>query len=217
MAHLLHVWHEMNGWSHKVLPVLAESLDLGRVHNSQISNLRNAKLVSPGPEVFLALAQANEVLFQGIDNFRTSLMEVHPELLKVLLESSIPLMGDHGNPISAGEFFEIFIGVRPLPNSFNWFIKEEEAIDLSGALADLLCQGKSWRSCRKQVMDAYPALKTLRRDRFEAVMAGLQDYTAQELDGELLDLYTTYKKLLLIDSSKVSIKLFLEQLRSRYS
>ena len=55
MAHLIHVWHERNGWSHKVLPALADALDLGRVHNSQISNLRNGKLASPGPEVFLAL------------------------------------------------------------------------------------------------------------------------------------------------------------------
>ena len=49
MAHLVHVWHERNGWSHKVLPALAEALDLGRVHNSQISNLRNGKLAAPGP------------------------------------------------------------------------------------------------------------------------------------------------------------------------
>ena len=61
MAHLMHDWHERNSWSHKVLPALADSLDLGRVHNSQISNLRNGKLASPGPEVFLALAQANLV------------------------------------------------------------------------------------------------------------------------------------------------------------
>ena len=24
MAHLIHVWHERNGWSHKVIPALAE-------------------------------------------------------------------------------------------------------------------------------------------------------------------------------------------------
>ena len=38
MAHLIHLWHERNGWSHRVLPLLSEILDLGRVHNSQISN-----------------------------------------------------------------------------------------------------------------------------------------------------------------------------------
>ena len=43
-AHLIKVWHERNGWSHRVLPALAEALDLGRVHNSQLSMLRNGKL-----------------------------------------------------------------------------------------------------------------------------------------------------------------------------
>ena len=62
MAHLIHLWHERNGWSHRVLPLLSEVLDLGKVHNSQISNLRNGKLSSPGPEVFLALAQVNTCL-----------------------------------------------------------------------------------------------------------------------------------------------------------
>ena len=26
MAHLIHVWHERNGWSHQVLPALADAL-----------------------------------------------------------------------------------------------------------------------------------------------------------------------------------------------
>ena len=75
MAHLIHLWHERNGWSHRVLPLLSEVLDLGKVHNSQISNLRNGKLSSPGPEVFLALAQVKLIRF----------------LIKVLKKSGIVL------------------------------------------------------------------------------------------------------------------------------
>ena len=90
MAHLIHVWHERNGWSHKVLPALADALDLGRVHNSQISNLRNGKLASPGPEVFLALGQANAILDAGLDPIQEHLAEVHPDLLKVLKVSAVP-------------------------------------------------------------------------------------------------------------------------------
>tara|TARA_Y100001968_G_scaffold212345_1_gene195490 strand:- start:64594 stop:65265 length:672 start_codon:yes stop_codon:yes gene_type:complete len=195
MAHLIHVWHERNSWSHKVLPALAESLDLGRVHNSQISNLRNGKLASPGPEVFLALAQANIILHQGIETVIDQLEEAHPELLKVLLDSSMPIEGDDGKPLGAGDFFEIFVGLAPLPSSFDWFIEDHEAMDLSAALAEHLCNGKSWRQCREQVMEAYPVNKTSRRERFAEVMAGLRDYTAEELDGELLDLYATNRSL----------------------
>ncbi len=195
MAHLIHVWHERNGWSHKVLPALAESLDLGKVHNSQISNLRNGKLSSPGPEVFLALGQINTALFEGIASVRERLVEEHPELLKVLLESAIPLVNDEQKPLTAGNLFEIFIGLSPLPSSFDWFIEEGEAVMLSAALADHLCNKTPWRQCRETVMAAYPVKKSIRRERFAAVMAGLRDYTAEELDGELFDLCLTNQKI----------------------
>ena len=44
-------------------------------------------------------------------------------------------------------------------------------------------------------MNAYPVSKPQRRERFAAVMAGLRDYSAEELDVELLDLFTTHKAL----------------------
>ncbi len=215
MAHLIHVWHERNGWSHKVLPVLAESLDLGRVHSSQISNLRNGKLSSPGPEVFLALAQANAILHTGIEPIKDQLEEAHPELLKILLESAIPLTGDNGEPLGAGQLFEIFVGLAPLPTCFDWFIEEDESAFLSAALSELLCQGKTWRQCRDHVMAAYPITKLQRRERFAEVMTGLRDYSAEQFDGELLDLYATYISL---GGSPINgAQAFLEDLRLKAS
>ncbi len=213
MGHLIHVWHERNGWSHKVLPALAESLDLGKVHNSQISNLRNGKLASPGPEVFLALSQINTILDQGIEHIKDHLAKDHPELLNVLLESAFPVLNNEGTPVSAGEFFEIFIGLRPLPECFDWFIEDDEAIHISEALADCFCGGKSWRQSREEVMSAYRILKPSRRDRFAEVMSGLRDYTAEELDGELLDLYQTYINL--GGDMKNGINTFLSNLRAK--
>ena len=211
MAHLVHVWHERNGWSHKVLPALAECLDLGRVHNSQISNLRNGKLASPGPEVFLALGQANVVLHEGLEPIRQRLEASHPELLKVLTSAALPLTGSDGEPLSAGALFEIFVGLAPLPPGFDWRIESSEALALSGALADSICQGQPWRQCRDKVMAAYPVSKLQRRERFAAVMAGLHDYTAEELDGELLDLHAT--KVALCGNDPQGPEDFLEKLR----
>ncbi len=213
MAHLIHVWHERNGWSHKVLPALADSLDLGRVHNSQISTLRNGKLASPGPEVFLALSQINHVLYQGIGEIRDHLSNDYPELLKVLVDSSIPLVGDDDKPLSAGDLFEIFIGLKPLPSSFDWFIEEDEAAILSAALSDYLCNQRSWRQCKEEVMSAYPVQKSNRRERFAEVMAGIRDYTAEELDGELLDLFATHRTI--TSSELQTADDFLKDLRSR--
>ena len=213
MAHLVHVWHERNGWSHKVLPALAETLDLGRVHNSQISNLRNGKLASPGPEVFLALGQANAVLEAGLEPLREHLQEVHPELLQVLEAGREPMRNSAGRALGAGDLLEIFVGLAPLPPGFDWRIDAQEGVALSAALADLLCSGQSWRQCRDQVMQAYPPSKTQRRERFAAVMAGLRDYSAEELDGELLDLHATYERL--GGSSQRGAEGFLAQLRER--
>ncbi len=199
MAHLIHLWHERNAWSHRVLPLLSEILDLGRVHNSQISNLRNGKLSSPGPEVFLALAQINTILDQGVESIRDQLEKKYPELWRTLQDSALPLKNDSGKPLSAGELFEIFAGLKPLPSSFDWYIKDEEATALSDALSDHFCQNKPWRSCKIQVMEAYTVNKSNRRERFAEVIAGIRDYTAEELDGELLDLYEASKKLSYFD------------------
>ena len=104
------------------MPLLSEVLDLGRVHNSQISNLRNGKLSSPGPEVFLALAQVNTILDQGVDLIRDQLETNHPELWKSLHDSAVPLRNDAGYPLTAGEVFEIFSGLKSRPSSFDLLI-----------------------------------------------------------------------------------------------
>jgi len=212
MAHLIHLWHERNGWSHRVLPLLAETLDLGKVHNSQISNLRNGKLSSPGPEVFLALAQVNTILDQGIEIIRDRLEGDFPELWKTLQDSAVPLKDDNGNPLSAGQLFEIFSGLQSLPSSFDWYIEDEEASFLSDVLSDHFCQNKPWRSCKNLVMEAYSVTKSLRRERFAQVIAGIRDYTAEELDGELLDLYETSKTLSYFNGDGPNA--FLQELRN---
>ena len=211
MAHLIHVWHERNAWSHKILPLLTDILDLGRVHNSQISNLRNGKLSSPGPEVFLALAQVNTILYHGVESIRDQLESSYPELWKTLQESSFPLKNDEGNPLSAGELFEIFSGLKPLPSSFDWFIEDEEAAKLSEALSEHFCRNLAWRHCKVDVMNAYSVIKISRRERFAEVIAGLKDYTAEELDGELLDLYEASRKLSLFNEGGPND--FLKELR----
>ena len=84
---------------------------------------------------------------------------------------------------------------------------------MSAALADYLCDRRPWRQCRDQVMAAYPVQKSDRRERVAKVMAGLRDYTAEELDGELLELFATHQ---IISSSNIqSADLLLDALRLR--
>ena len=199
-AALLKAWQERNGWSHRVLPALAEQLDFGRLHSSQLSNLRNRKLSSPGPEVFLSLGGCNAWLAEARQHGELTpaareQLQDQGELLQALEGSGLALLSGGGAPLGAGDLLEIFVGLQPLPPGFDWRIGEAEAADLSGAMADLLSCGQSWRQCREAVMQAYPAEKKQRRERFAEVMAGLRDYGAAELDAELPDLLLTLEVL----------------------
>ena len=105
-SYLIRAWHERNGWSHRVLPALAEVLDLGRIHNSQVSMLRNRKLASPGPEVFLALGRINQWLVAGAGAPGAPLAG-HPDLIEALGQGALPLLSDNGVPLGPGDLLEI--------------------------------------------------------------------------------------------------------------
>ncbi len=200
-AHLIRLWHGRNGWSHRVLPALAEALDLGRLHNSQLSMLRNGKLASPGPEVFLALGSINLWLAREAPDGRlsperaTSLLAGHPELIEALQSSALPVRDADDTVLGSGDLLELFVGLRPAPPAFDLHISETEAPALSAALAALFTAGRPWRQCRDTVMAAYPVARRARRERFAEVMAGQREYSAGELDGELPDLRRTLATL----------------------
>ena len=219
-GHLIRVWHERNGWSQRVLPALAERLDLGRVHNSQLSNLRNRKLASPGPELFVALGRINQFLAAevGVAGLSPGLREQladQPDLLAALESSALALCADDGTPLGPAQLFEIFVGLRQPPGAFDLRIAANEAGPLSAALAELFTAGRPWRQCRDALLAAYPAEKRLRRERFAEVMAGQRDYSAEELDSELPDLRRTLAALGAADEQELSADQFLELLRQK--
>jgi hypothetical protein len=213
-SYLIRAWHERNGWSHRVLPGLAEVLDLGRIHNSQVSMLRNRKLASPGPEVFLALGRINQWM-AAPGGVQAGLLAGHPDLIEALGQGGRPLLSDNGVPLGPGDLLEIFVGLVPPPRAFDLRIAEEEAAGLSFALADLLCAGRPWRLCRDQVLAAYPVAKAQRRERFAAVMSGQRDYSASELDAELMDLHRTLEGLGVAAEQEISADRFLDVLRQK--
>jgi len=221
-AHLIRHWHGCNGWSHRVLPGLAEALDVGRVHNSQLSMLRNGKLASPGPEVFLALGRINRWLAaeapEGrLDSGRAEALldGHHPELYEALQASALPVRGDGLEVLGPGELLEVFVGLRQPPSAFDLRIDDAEAADLSAALGLLFTAGRPWRLCRDQLMAAYPVEKRQRRERFAAVMAGQGDYSASELEAELLDLRRTLAMIGAAGEEELGADRFLEFLRHR--
>ena len=220
LGHLIKAWHERNGWSQRVLPALAERLDLGRVHNSQLSNLRNRKLASPGPELFVALGRINQLLARqggpgGLAAELRDQLSDTPDLLTALESSALPLLGDDGTALGPAQLFEIFVGLRQLPGAFDLRISASEAGPISAALADLLTAGRPWRQCREQLLAAYPAEKRQRRERFAEVIAGQRDFSAEELDAELPDLRRTLAALGVADEQELSADQFLQLLRRK--
>jgi len=215
------MWHARNGWSHRVLPGLAEVLDLGRVHNSQLSMLRNGKLASPGPEVFLALGSINLWLAEQAPAGQLSptaaerLPPGHADLVEALQASALPIRSDDGQVLGSGDLLEVFVGLRLPPPAFDLRISDDEAMELSGALAMLLTAGRPWRQCRDQLLAAYPVAKRQRRERFAEVMAGQSDYSATELDAELPDLRLTLAALGVAGEAELGADRFVELLRER--
>ncbi|MEB3242802.1 MAG: hypothetical protein VKO44_04120 [Cyanobacteriota bacterium] len=220
-AHLIRLWHARNGWSHRVLPALAEVLDLGRVHNSQLSMLRNGKLASPGPEVFLALGNINRWLADQApkghleSDQALALLRGHPELVEALSTSALPVLDADGSVLGPGDLLEVFVGARAAPAAFELSIREEEAADLCEALAQLLTAGRPWRQCREHLLAAYPASKRARRDRFAEVMAGQRDFSAAELAAELPDLRRTLAQLGVAGEEDLGPERFLALLREK--
>ena len=219
-AHLIRLWHGRNGWSHRVLPALADALDLGRVHNSQLSMLRNGKLASPGPEVFLALGRINQLLAReavggGLSPALRQELDEHPDLLAALESSAQPVQAPGEPVLGPGELLEIFVGVRQPPPAFDLRIADAEAGALSAALAELFTAGRPWRLCRDLVLAAYPVAKRQRRERFAEVMAGQRDYTAAELDAELPELRRTLATLGDAGEGELEPDQFLDLLRQK--
>ena len=220
-AHLVRVWHARNGWSHRVLPALAEALRLGRVHNSQLSMLRNGKLASPGPEVFLALGGINRWLVEQAPSGRLPreraelLLAGQPELVEALVASALPVREGDERELGPGDLLEVFVGLRPPPAAFDLRIDAAEAAALSTALATLFTASRPWRQCREQLLAAYPVARRQRRERFAAVMAGQSDYTATDLDFELPDLRRTLAALGAAGDQELSPDQFLDLLRKR--
>ncbi|MBM5801117.1 MAG: hypothetical protein FJ077_09870 [Cyanobacteria bacterium K_DeepCast_35m_m2_023] len=217
-AHLIRVWHERNGWSHRVLPALAETLDLGRVHNSQLSMLRNGKLASPGPDVFLALGRINQLLAAEARGGKLSeglrqRLAGQPELIEALEASCLPVQAAAEPVLGPGELLEVFVGLRTPPPAFDLRIADAEALELSAALALLFTAGQPWRQCRESVLAAYPTSKKNRRERFVEVMAGLRDYSAAELEAELPDLLLTARALGVAGAQTMEADALLELLR----
>lgn len=129
-AKLFTRWMDTNKWSHPVMTNLARNALGGTswLHSSQISGLRHAKLFSPGPRTFLAIAELNRCLWLYSTESR-----LIPGTTSSNNYTEAYCITEDGLPPPAGWWFEVFCGVRR-PKDIDLcaaYFTEDEAVGMS--------------------------------------------------------------------------------------
>lgn len=180
---------DTNEWSHPVMTMLARSALGGTswLHSSQISGLRHAKLVSPGPRTFLAIAELNRCLY---------LYLTENELIPGTASNEYYVNGycvlENGVPPSPGWWFEVFCGVR-VPKDIDLsssYYSEEEAAAISKSWAKRFRRLVSlegydvYEDLDKLLRLHYPAKDVDRLNLIERVIKAEAVWTAEEFINE---------------------------------
>lgn len=186
-------WMDTNGWSHPIMVSLATAcLELpngkGWLHSSQISGLRHAKLVSPGPRTFLAIERLNTYLYRYA-------------MTKALLPGTTSskhysepfVVTEDGAPPPLGWWVEVFCGVR-VPKDVDvvsHFISERDAAVITANWAKLMrrlliVEGLDLvDDLGKLIREHYPIGDVARIGRIASVIQGQLRLTPEEFLYEL--------------------------------
>jgi len=187
-----------NDLSHAELKQLAEWANPGAgswLSTSQISYLRTNRMRAIGPRTIDALGQLNLhlALLAGDDSPDVRALSKPGPLPAVFagrLEHAFYLRSEAtGLPMNAGDLLQMWIGRLKPEELTHGGMSQREARQISERLAVfvqrwcadhgmLLVQGMT------KVMDAYPVSQRIRQDRLRLVLAGLDTFTAEELQDE---------------------------------
>lgn len=192
-ARLFTKWMDTNGWSHPIMVSLATAcLELpdgkGWLHSSQISGLRHAKLISPGPRTFLAIERLNAYLHRYATT-RTLL----PGTTSSNYYADPFVITEDGAPPPLGWWVEVFCGAR-VPKDVDvaaHFISEKDAAVISANWAKLIrrlliSEGLDLvDDLGKLIREHYPVGDVARIGRLASVIQGQLQLTPDEFLYEL--------------------------------
>lgn len=105
---LLRSWLQLHGWSQDLPAQVAKAAGLGHLvlHNSQLSDLQNGKMLQPKPKCFLAFATFNELI---ADQSWVAASNCSPKLAQQI-RNATPLAHPDGSLWRASDFFTAYIG-----------------------------------------------------------------------------------------------------------
>lgn len=181
------IWMKSNGWSQQVPDDFGKAVGQPGPHNSQISQIQNGKL-DPKTNFWVCLGEFNRAVAEK------DLKAIKTRSLLDRLHDADAFRLDNGIAATAIDFFGMFIGAAPIPAAYRPKHAEmsEDAVAaandllrkhfLAGAWARNVDPEKAMRELIKIV-----ALPTKERPRLRKVLAGWDQYTAEELaDGTLM-------------------------------
>lgn len=183
-------WMDTNGWSHPTMVTLAKAcLDgTGWLHSSQISGLRHARLLSPGPRTFIAIERLNFY----IHRYATT-KKLLPGTPGSNLYAKAFAVTEDGKPPELGWWVEVFCGSR-IPKDIDLrqsFFTENQASKISatwgGMIRKLMIQQDMDIIVELDgiLREHYPAKDTDRVNRVAKVIQNKETWTPQELVNEL--------------------------------
>jgi hypothetical protein len=183
-------WMDTNGWSHPTMVTLAKScLDgTGWLHSSQISGLRHAKLLSPGPRTFIAIERLNFY----IHRYATA-KKLLPGTPGSNLYAKAYAITENGKPPELGWWVEVFCGQR-VPKDIDLrqtFFTDDQATKLSSTWAGMIRKLMMQKDMDiiveldRVIRESYPAKDAERVSRVASVIQNRDTWNAQELVNEL--------------------------------
>lgn len=176
-----------NGWSQQVPADFGKAVGQPGPHNSQISQLQNARL-DPKAGFWLCLAEFNRAVAEQ------DLSLITDRGLRDRLQGAEAFLLDDGIPAKATDFFGMFVGQLPIPHAYQSqapVLTPKEVEAANDRLAKLFLDGTRSRGLEPDKAMAklwtQISIATKDRPRLKKVLAGWDAYTAEELeDGYLM-------------------------------
>jgi transcriptional regulator with XRE-family HTH domain len=183
---MLRRWRELNNWTQYTAYKWARESGFEVMAPSTLSVFENGKAPKPRPESFFALAEINRRLAaKDFSGLRT-------RTLKDLVSQAQPLVDDDGRLWGPADFWSCHLGLLPVPTAYQTPALPEQP-ELDGSEANRLSE--QWRSQLVQVakqhrigvMEALSSAAKVapakQRQAFQAVLAGFETYSPEQLQG----------------------------------
>ena len=176
-------WMRINNFSQQAIHDWAAAAQTAGPWNSSVSLLQRGKL-DPKPQFFVAFGTLNKHLADGTINYITD------RKLKDRLTDAKPFLTEHDKPATATDLYSMFIGELQPASIYSQpiAISDRDAEQLTqqyrdafrkGALEEMISPKELWSQLEPLAKQL--GMTAAQAKHLQAVLVGLEDYTAEQL------------------------------------